>query len=272
MLSIYKATKFLEILAIGGHTKPWVIEAEVAGCPQPFVMKVYTTQQIESQNCVTAEVIGNFLASEFDLPVPKAALIDVSSDEFQMSLSEEANFLLESKIDPRIKFGTEFKEPIRKADPELSKKIYANIELDTLYAFDNFIRNEDRGQNKTNLLIQDDTQEIWLIDHEVAFQGIDIHTVDTLIEGIKEGIWRETFTKYHFAYNYLKNDEDETKSGHFCFFMDFLRNLDLNKTNSYFNQLENYGYSTEKENIVKYLTFVKNNPTLFFTILKDSLR
>ena len=269
MLPIYNATKFIQILELGGHTKPWLIEVEVEGNPLPFVMKVYTTLEIKSRNRVTAEVIGNILAKEFDLYVPAAALIDISSENFQMSLSGEALFLLESKIDERMKFGTQYIEGCRKADAELPKEIYDySIELDTLYAFDNFIRNKDRTRPKSNLLLQDDTQQLWLIDHEMAFQDVNTENFDKVLGDTINVVFTSS---YHFAYDYLKEENEEIKSQYFSTFIEYLRYLDFSKLNSYFEQLENYGYITEKESIFAYLNFIKNNSSLFFTILKQSL-
>ncbi len=68
MLPIYEARNFIQVLEIGGHTKPWLVEVEIQGKLYPFVLKLYTSEQIESRNCVTAEVIGNILATMFDLP------------------------------------------------------------------------------------------------------------------------------------------------------------------------------------------------------------
>lgn len=274
MLPVYKATKFIQILELGGHTKPWLIEVEVENSAKMYVIKVYSTQQIESRNCVTAEVIGNILAQSFDLFAPNAALIDISDTDFQMSLSPNAHFLLESnKIDERIKFGTEYIPDCRKADIDIPKEIYENsLELDTLYAFDNFIRNEDRGQSKTNLLIHNETQEIWLIDHEFALQDINEENLPKMLQDIENQQWRATFTRYHFAYFFLKNENKNVKSQYFRTFLEYLRYLELSKLKSYFRQLESYDYDTESESILEYLTFIKNNPTLFLNILQQSLQ
>lgn len=70
MLKIYKAKKFIRVLEEGGHTRPWLIEVE-SEAQIRVVMKLYTTTQIESRNSITAEIIGNILAKEFDFSVPK---------------------------------------------------------------------------------------------------------------------------------------------------------------------------------------------------------
>jgi hypothetical protein len=80
LLPVYPAISFQSVLS-GGRTKPWLILADTGnGIPVPYVMKIFKTHNLEARDHVTAEVVGNILATAFDLPVPRAAFIEI--DEY----------------------------------------------------------------------------------------------------------------------------------------------------------------------------------------------
>lgn len=169
----YKATRFLKIIARGGHSKPWLIEAEAEGCTETLVMKVFTTTQIEARDCVTNEAIGNTLAQEFDFSVPQAAFVHTPSAFWDTLPDRESREAL-ALAAPRPKFASVFLEDTIRLRHGVSAKDLENSGLDLalLYAFDNWIRNTDRGIGKTNMLIHEMDDEIFLIDHELAFQSL----------------------------------------------------------------------------------------------------
>ncbi len=166
VLPIYEAIEIIDFIPENsGHTKPWVILANTPEGLKPFVVKLYTIEQVDNSYCVNNEVICNILASEFELKVPKCALI-IIPDEITMNLNAEQQLQLYN-ADPRPKFATEYISNVNSALINLEKKHYKNrISMEMLYAFDNLIRNGDRGHPKTNLLLT--SESAYVIDHELA--------------------------------------------------------------------------------------------------------
>lgn len=137
-LPIYKAISFNAILDRGGHSKPWVVMVDLEGVPKPYVVKLYKTRDIEARNKMTAEVLGNVMAKEFGLEVPKAAIIDFTP-QFSMQLNNECDQII-TEMDVRPKFGSAFLEGSSLYNPQL-ERAYARdiINPGTLYAYDYFI-------------------------------------------------------------------------------------------------------------------------------------
>ncbi len=263
MLKIYKAYKFIKVLEEGGHTKPWLIEILVEEKKtQAVILKLYTKEQLESKNSITAEVIGNVLAQEFDFLVPEAILIETTGNFYQSLPNEELKTIILG-ADDRLKFGSFYMENTSKLIPELPIELLEpNLSLETLYAFDNFIRNGDRGKAKTNMLIQNETSDIYLIDHEMA---LDINQ-DT-IQMLEQGILKDMFTKYHFSFDFLKERENID----FYEFTEYFRSFKLEKLNPYFEQLKELGFDTRENEIIQYFSYIQNNLYKFLEILKKSL-
>jgi hypothetical protein len=256
----YKATRFLKIIARGGHSKPWLIEAEADGCTETLVMKVFTPAQIEAKDCITNEVIGNVLAQEFDFSVPQAAFVHTPSAFWDALPDEETREAL-ALADPRPKFASVFVETGQKVTPSLSLAyLDENIDLELLYAFDNVIRNPDRGTGKTNLLINDE-EDIFLIDHELALESLYTSVADFKAEH------PERFNKYHLAYAYLKAQQPD-----FQFTHDYLKSLSLSILSDYFVQLSALEYEPRQDAILFHLELVKNNPSHFTEMLQTSLQ
>jgi len=261
MLPIYKAKKLIKVLEKGGHTKPWLIEIEVENSQnQVVVMKLYTTDQIRNRNSVTAEVIGNILAQEFDFLVPQALFVRATG-QFYQSIPKSLQKLLLQR-DERLKFGSFYLENTTKLVPNLPlNQLDSNLNLASLYAFDNFIRNADRGEQKTNLLIQNETSDIYLIDHELAF---DFNK--QTIQNFQHGNCEPRFSTYHFAFPFLDKNTD------FSEFIEYLRTLNLNILNAYFDQLEELNFETQKDKIIPFLRWIKDHPNQFEQFLKNTLK
>lgn len=261
-LPVYKAIGFNVILDKGGHSKPWVVIVDIDGSPRPYVVKLYKYRDIEARNKMAAEVLGNVLATEFDFAVPKAAIIEFTP-QFCMQLNNECDQIL-SEMDDRPKFGSEFIEGSSLYNPSLERK-YAKdiINQANLYAYDYFICNRDRGLRKTNLLVKDD-QGI-LIDHEMALE-----ITETTKNNFLGGIWDKRY-HYHLFYDFLKNSRTN-KDELFDEFMFYLYSINFSKFNSYFSQLENMGFNTNKDLILDFWETIKNNQNLFEKILKESIK
>ncbi len=71
--------------------------------------------------------------------------------------------------DGRLKFATELLEGVSQFNTSSYSSVDARgiIDIDTLFGYDNLIRNADRTHQPANLLIGND--DVYLIDHEMAF-------------------------------------------------------------------------------------------------------
>lgn len=264
MLKTYKAIDVIDVISeSSGRTKPWVVLAETPNGIKPFVVKLFTTHQVDIANSVTNEVIGNALAKEFDFCVPEMALIDIPED---LAMSKGTKLQIQfSQTDTRLKFATAQIPNVSSAIKGLPKNFYKKrIDMDTLYAFDNLIRNADRGQSKTNIMVGSDV--LHLIDHEMAFKQSDMSNIDMNTFEIEE-----KFTTYHLFYPHLKKAWQKTKHSYFNDFTEYLRILNLNQLNSCYNVLENEGFNPPKILINTWLTQIQQNSTIFVNKLQASL-
>ncbi|GAA5030537.1 hypothetical protein GCM10011506_19880 [Marivirga lumbricoides] len=231
---------------------------------QPYVVKLYSTDQIENRNSVAAEVVGNLLAPNFDFNVPKMALIDFPN-KFINTLPAEELFQFEQS-DERLKFGCYYLEDAVNFSKEVQKKyLISSMQLDTLYAFDNFIRNGDRGTKKPNLLFK--KGESWLIDHEYA---LDIKE-DTLNK-MKNYSWEDKFASHHICLPYLKKESKTNKISLFNSFTEYLRTLNLKEIQDVLIELEGHEFNTQSALIMDYFTVVKRNSAIFVNNLKGFIQ
>lgn len=265
MLNVYKATSVERIIESSlGHTKPWVVVVETNNSLKKYVVKLYTTDQIENDNCLSSEVFCNVLAKEFDLNVPEIALIDFSLIENSLAPIFSKQY---HEVDNRLKFGTLEIYPSQTFKIGLPKKsIKTKIEIDTLYAFDNLIRNADRGNSKPNLLLS--KRNAYLIDHEFALQSKNILNLDITQ---KDFAFEEKYTQKHIFHNYLlKNKKKDIKS-YFASFTEYLKICNLGKLEKYNESLKEHDFDTNLKEITNWLTHVKDNLYKFETILKESI-
>jgi len=265
LLEVFSATSFEGILDKGGRTKPWVVLVNENGNPSPFVMKLFHTAEIDKRSSVANEVVGSVLASQFDLAVPKPILIEIE-ESFRYTINDyEAIDALDVK-DERIKFGCELLQGYNMFVSEAFKpyQVKKMIQIDTLFAFDNLIRNADRkAKVKPNLLVRGNSAVI--IDHELGFE-IDKDTINDF----RNLNWDSRFYSTHLAYNYLKKSNRAIKIHYFDEFEEYLRRLNINCFDSHLRQLQNYGYGIAKFDIVKsYLEEVKQNSNKFVNMLRS---
>lgn len=265
MLNVYKATSVERIIESSlGHTKPWVVVVETNNSLKKYVVKLYTTDQIENNNSLSSEVFCNVLANEFDLNVPEMALIDFSGIENSLAPIYSKQYF---NVDNRLKFGTIEINPSQTFKTGIDfKTINSYIEIGSLYAFDNLIRNADRGNSKPNLLLSDNSA--FLIDHEYALQTKDISILDITKDDF---ILEDKYSKKHIFHNYLMKHKKNEIDSYFNSFIENLRNCDINKLYSYNNTLKDYEFKTNYLEITAWLSHVKNNFYKFETILKKSI-
>jgi hypothetical protein len=264
MLSIYEAIDVVEVISENvGHTKPWVVMVNTPDGLKYFVTKLYSMEQVDRFHCVTNEVICNVLANQFELMAPECAFIYIP-DELAFRLPIFAQVQL-SVADQRLKFATERIENAKNALPELPAKYFnKRISMATLYAFDNLIRNCDRGHPKPNLLLNE--EDAFLIDHELTFG------IDDINKNLNDYLLEEKFTKYHLFYPFLSKIKEKQRQNLFDEFEYYLNQLNFKTLSIIFNQLIAEGFNDYSGPIVNWLNQVKINGSIFVTKLKESLK
>lgn len=125
--------------------------------------------------------------------------------------------------------------------------------MDRLFAFDNFIRNSDRGSHKPNLLLT--VVGAYLIDREYA---LDLS--ETTIEQIELSILPGKFSTTHIAFPVLADGNAGEKASYFHDFCEYLRVLHLEDFHRILLEVENHGYHTDIGTIMEYFRFIKSNP------------
>jgi hypothetical protein len=262
LLPIYNAHSFDRILKQGGRTQPWVVLINEGDSLHPYVVKMFTPRFVNEFDAVTNEVIGNRLAILFDLPVPKAALINMDSNFISTIYDPEAYDLLNFK-DERLKFATRLIAPNIPLEEGAFgiQEIKSIAEIDTVFAFDYLIQNMDRNYKRPNFIINN--RRGYLIDHEKGFcfneNFLEFMNNPLLIGGYKN----------HIFYDYLKRSWNKTKSQYFGTFMEYLRLLNVNDLNSYFLQLSDLGFPIGKHQIITdYLLYMKSNWSKFEVLMK----
>lgn len=262
MLPIYRAISFNQVIDKGGRTRPWTVLVETPDGVKPYVVKMFTSQLVADRDSVTNEVLGNVLAAEFDLPVPKAAFIEMG-EAFRMSIKDEDALMAFDLADDRLKFGTELIEGNVLFNASFTKvQASKMIELDTLFAYDCLIRNRDRNAAKPNLLVK--SKSAYLIDHELGFE-----ISPTLISEFRRGEWEDRFYAHHIFRNYLYRTRQPGKLAYFNSFEEYLRMLNVKGLNPYLQQLKNEGYSADRHALIlNWLAEAKQNYGNFVTLLK----
>jgi hypothetical protein len=264
MLPVYNAITFHSIIQKGARTKPWIVIVNANGELKPYVVKFFSWDEIEARDSVANEVLGNILAKDFGLTVPNCALIKMDED-FRMTINNPEAASIYDLGDDRIKFGTELLGGVNLMDTRALTPLQARkiIDIGTLFAYDNLIRNKDRKVDiRPNVLVKN--RVAYLIDHEMAF---DIKA-DTINE-LNPHLWDRHIYQAHLVLHYLKNSSTEAKIHYFDEFSECLRFLPVNQLQPYFKQLVNQGYSNKRHPlIVEYLTYIKQNYRNFENLLK----
>jgi hypothetical protein len=266
LLPVYKAISFKGIIQKGGRTKPWIVLVQTNNGLEPYVVKLFEPGLINYKDSVANEVLGNVLASEFNLSVPKAALIDMDDDFIDSIRNFEAIDVLHS-TDTRIKFGSELLEgafQFNHTTFDISE-IKKLVEIDTVFAFDNLIRNSDRNRGRSNILIKRPTS--YLIDHEMSFEITDKSFDETY-----NYRWDTKFYSQHIFIDYLKDSILRHKKEYFGEFEECLRTLNVKRLMPYYSQLTELGYSGAKHPLITdYLVKMKENSTNFVNILRAAI-
>lgn len=264
MLPIYEAIEIVEVIDEKvGHTKPWVVNAMTPQGLASFVVKLYPTYQVDNQCIITKEVVSNVLSSQFNLCSPSCALIDIPIDlTYNMPIDDQIQF---EQTDGRLKFATLKLENVSNSVPELDKTVYKKrIEIDTLYAYDNLIRNIDRRRSKPNLLLG--SESAYLIDHEYCFDQEFISNLD-----IDQLVIADKFSKHHLFYSFLKRSTKRSKENFFEEFLFCLQTLNLNALSPYFQVIQNEGFNDYSQQILPWLSEVRQKSSIFVNYLRRTI-
>jgi hypothetical protein len=263
MLAVYRAISFQRVLERGARTKPWLVLVQTRDRVESYVVKLFDTSQIIEKDSVANEVIGNVLAREFHLPVPSAALIELDAD-FLRTVRDPVLIDLLKKKDDRIKFGTVELPGVFRYDAATTTLAEARrmIEIDSVFAFDNLIRNPDRNEIKPNILAR--TKEAFLIDHELGFE-IRAEIIQELASWIRS----QRYYRYHIFYKLLKGAGHGEKQWFFNEFEECLRTLNVNVLQPYYRQLADHGYASPKHKVtMDYLFEMKRKSVNFVNLLR----
>ncbi|GAB4331684.1 MAG: hypothetical protein OHK0038_06710 [Flammeovirgaceae bacterium] len=271
MLPIYEAIGFKEKITKGGTTYPWIVNVLEGDMPKPYIVKLFTDRQIEQQQSVAKEVFGSVLAQQFDLCVPKPALINFS-DNFYQTLDNELKKELESK-NKGIKFGCAYYEDMAVIEVSKVKSILKDYEVGNIFGFDNLVRNIDRGgfRNKPNLLIND--EGFLLIDHELILPFANASGNPSILNEIGGKNWGYQYEK-HLLYPYLKRLKRDKKLHIFDTFAEYLKTFNPDSLDVYAIQLDqNFSMPIGDFDLLKsYLYKVKQNSSWFIENLKRLIK
>jgi hypothetical protein len=263
MLPIHKAISFVAVLEKGGRTKPWLVLVHTGEQVEPFVVKLFDSEEIAVRDSVVNEVMGNVLAREFQLPVPQAALIEMGPD-FIRTIPEPRLVTHLANFDHRVKFGSQQLQAVDRINPQgLSlADLRRMIEVDSVFAFDVLIRNPDRNFVKSNLLVRQN--EAYLIDHELGFE-----ITAGCGKELDDWQWKDRFYRYHIFYEHLKHASQGQKAEFFHEFQECLRLLNVDVLQGYWNQLADHGYPAGRRDLVMgYFEEMKQKSAKFVSLLK----
>lgn len=263
MLKELDAIAFEYQITFESRTHPWVVLARKDGSPpEPFVVKLFTKDEVEKRYSIAKEVFASVIAEEFELTRPEPALVNLNTPEFISTLSPEFTQLI-SLRDYRVKFGSRYINGTLPFNENLPLEFYDQFEgLDSIFAFDNLIHNTDRNKGKPdNIRFKEDNY--YLIDHEYSLQ-----MTDEIIEEFDRDNWVYPFSN-HIFYYYLLLQKDKT--GHFLEFENKLNSFNPDLLDCYENQLRQHKFNPpyqDFELLKAYLNKIKSNSKKFIRLLQ----
>jgi len=258
MLPVYKAQTFTKILE-GGSTYPWLVLVNVNGSPIPYVVKLYTKAHIRDNFSVAKDVLTHVIAKQFKLSTPDAALIEFD-EEFLSILPISLRASLDSK-DDKIKFGTKLIDGAFQYIETLHKNYLQKFDIETVYAFDNLVKNTDRRKEKSNILLQG--TNAYVIDHELT-----LLVNEKTIEQFHDNTWIY-FSPNHIFFDALKDQNVDIKKKYFIKFHELLKTVNFDVLDSYYKQLLNNQHIDDYTyyGIKNYLCTIQKHSEKFINLL-----
>ncbi|PPA70166.1 HipA family kinase [Jeotgalibacillus proteolyticus] len=150
----------LEKFFTNGKTKPALMKTDEGF----YVVKF--SQNADGIKVLINEIICYQIAVMMGVPIPQAALINVEQE-----VIDADERLQEMEVKPGIHFGSHF---LKKAQPSIQQP-YLNLaknteDIPSIILFDQIIYNNDRTENKGNILFDLKEREIVAIDHSHPFK------------------------------------------------------------------------------------------------------
>jgi hypothetical protein len=261
MLPVYKAVSYQGLMS-GGSTKPWAVLVEKNYVAKPFVAKLYPNKNVSEYYFIAKDVYTSVLAKQFGIKTPPPALIEFSPHFLNNLHILQKKALIGKHHSPT--FGTELIEGCFPYQEDLHKDYLWKYDIETIYAFDNLVKNADRKPAKPNILIKG--QELIVIDHEQTFM------VRNAIEKFNENIW-VYWKENHIFYKFLKERGVETKRQFFQNFLQLLITVNFDILDPYHQQLLALGLDEPLHyyELKEYLCYMQKNAAKLVQILKGEL-
>lgn len=263
MLPVLKAISYEGELE-GGSTFPWKVIVSEGGGITTYAVKLYKKKAVDESFCVAKDVFSSVLATQFELETPEPALIEFPKS-FIDGLSDKQKEEL-SKKDGRLKFGCKLIDGALPYLDTLHKNSLEKYPVDTIYAFDNFIKNGDRKvqEGKSNILMKE--TKAYLIDHENSLNGL-LQAIN-----IFPNDWVYWQTN-HIFYSYLYKSRPDTKLRYFENFLEILKGVNFDILDTYGAQLRKIGHHNEEEyfTMKEYFTTLQQRPEKFVNLLRQKL-
>ena len=264
MLPVFHAISVDQYALDGGTTQPCLMMVEDENGhiqASHYVVKIFKRG---NRAATCREVFAQTLASEFDLQVPKAALVEVDSIIFQ-DLKRHERYA-QWDIEPGWYFATEYLSDAKIFSPTMPFSLLDSWDMERIFAFDVLIRNSDRRVGKPNFLLHQ--QVPVLIDHELSLRvnkpfSAYVANQDwgfLSMEGNRDHVFLAPLRK-----KFKKDGLD------FSSILEYLRTLKPRMLFPYAEQLLELGYEEAEivNPITDYLQDVKANSHLFPKILTD---
>ncbi|MGG3936357.1 HipA family kinase [Bacillus stercoris] len=158
-LQTYNVVKYEKEMG-NGITNPLLMQTD----NDFYIVKV--AENDEGPRVLINEYVCYKLAKLLGIPIPEAALINIEADVIDIT-----PYLKEKSVKPGIHFGSKF---IKKAAVPIHEpllRLITNTEdVPSIILFDQIIYNNDRTQNKGNLMIDLKEKQLLAIDHSHPFK------------------------------------------------------------------------------------------------------
>ena len=263
MLPELNAIAFEYQITFESRTHPWVVLAQTNGlAPEPYVVKLFSKDEVEKNYALAKEVFATALANEFELSRPGPALINLNTAEFLSTLSNDFVQQIYAK-DHRVKFGCRYINGTFPFNDNLPLSYYDQFDdIDSIFAFDNFIHNTDRNKGKPDN-IRFKESNYYLIDHEYS-----LAVTQNILDEFDNGKWVYEFAN-HIFYHYLLLQKD--KSGYFEHFENKLTTFNPDFLDSYEVQLQKHQFKppyNDYQLLKSYLNQIKRKSKTFIKLLE----
>jgi hypothetical protein len=148
-----------------GANKPLLITGvDAAGTKNDYVVKFRAAERMSAEACMR-ELLALFIAAEMEIKAVQPAIINISQDFADLLIGNSAWQYASQSIG--YNFGSEYVKRFKTIIPTQSLNNHQVPFAQKIFAFDVFIQNNDRRNDKPNMMT--DGHEIVIYDHELAF-------------------------------------------------------------------------------------------------------